>query len=433
MTVSRVHAGGAPVWRLLVAAVPLVVAGCNDGPCDRAIEPLAALSVETVKGAAPDQVKAWRGQLDAARKTCTAEKHQEKLERIRDVDLAITMRSADLAIEEGQAVQAKAAAPVSSNRVAVPSTWPVNCVDVVREGAFAGLLAPGIPREVARHLATGTKPAAPAGDADAGAPPTPTASAAAGAPAPGATASGGPDEALVLAGRPVYLTARGGKLEGAMFEDGAFKVQQQLAWPAEAAEGGAVSRIVAAKGPDVLGVAWIADLSVWFATLDVGTETWTAAAEIPVSGDDGGRDLVLGDLTWGRASFGLVLGTERGFAFVEILPSARAVRPAALQPAYVVGRPRIAWDGSRFVVVAGRDDGVPSIGFWRAPDGSSPAQWIPLVDELPRGATLLPLDGELIFRDGSTHIAFRVSQADTPTTYLGHALPGGPSAVETCP
>ncbi len=398
--------------RALVLGGALVLAGCGDGPCETAIVPLASLRPDTIKSAPPEMLAPWKKQLDAARATCSAEGKSDALERIRDVDLAITMRSADFTIEAGARAEKKVAA-VASNRVAVPTSWPVTCSDVAREGAFTGLLPSGIPREVAGHLVA----APPMEDA--------------GTARPG---GGPPDESLVLAGRAVYLSARGGKLEGSIFQDGAFKVQQQLAWPAEAAaEGGTIDRIVAAKGPDGLGVAWVANLSVYFALLDVGTESWSAFGEIPVSGDDGGRDLTLGDLAWGRASFGLVLGTEKGFAFVEILPTARAVRPAALQPAFIAGRPRIAWDGARFVVAAGRDDRTPSMGFWRAPDGSYPAEWMPLVDVLPQGGVLAPLDGELLSREGSIHLAFRVSRGDTASLHVGHALPGGPSAVETCP
>lgn len=382
----------------------LATAACGgDGPCDQGVEQLRALRPETIRASSREIVEPWKTQLDATRSACAAEGRASKLDDIAEVDHAITMRWADITLEVASQVE-KAAASSSAPPAPrpLPASWEVGCGDVVRDGAFVGLLAPGVPREVAGRLVGGADPKA-----------TP------------------PDEALVLGGRPVYLAARGAKLEGSIFENGSFQVQQSLAWPPEA--GGAVERLVAARGPDVLGVAWIADLTVHFATLDIGTERWTAYGEIPVSGDDGGRDLVLGDLAWGRASFGLALGTARGFAFVEILPTARAVRPAVLQAAFVTGAPRIAWDGERFAVAAGGPDGAPSMGLWRAADGASPSTWLPLLATVPAGATVEPLTGELVSKGGALHLGFRVVTGQGPQVHLGHALAGGPAAVETCP
>lgn len=375
--------------------------GCGgDGPCERGIAELSALRPETIRGSSREVLEPWKKQLDATRSACAAADRSGKLEAIGEIDHAITMRSAELMLEAGQAIER--AASSASAAPTLPARWDVACSDVVKDGGFVGLLGPGVPREAAARLVPGAAPGA-------------------------ATA----DEAVVLGGQPVFLSARGGKLEGAVLDGAELKVQQTLPWPADLPP--PARGLVAARGPDVLGVAWIADLTVHFATLDVGTEQWTSWGEIPVSGDDGGRDLTLGDLAWGRASFGLVLGTARGFAFVEILPTARAVRPAVLQPAYVAGSPRIAWDGERFAVAAGNADGAPSMGVWRAADGARPSTWTPLLASPPPGATIEPLTGELVARGGALHLAFRVVTGQGPRVHLGHALPGGPAALETCP
>jgi hypothetical protein len=388
--------------RTAAAAVALLASGCRgDGPCEKGVAGLAALQPATIRSADQRALEPWKKQLDATRAACAADGKSDALDEVAEVDHANTMRWAYLLLADGRRFEL-AAAPASASAPTLPSSWAIGCSDVVKDGAFLGLLTAGLPREAASHLVPSGDPKAP--------------------PA---------DDAVVVGGSPIFLSARGGKLEGAILKDGELSVQQSLPWP----EGlpPPSGRLLAARGPDGLGIAWIADLTVHFAVLDVGTEQWSASGEIPLSGDDGGRDLVLGDLAWGRASFGLVLGTARGFAFVEILPTARAVRPAILQPAFVAGAPRIAWDGARFAIAAGSADGAPSMGIWRAADGASPSSWAPLLAAPPPGATIEPLTGELVSRDGALHLAFRVVTGRGPQVHLGHAVPGGPTALETCP
>lgn len=433
----RCAAGLPPLATGLLLGVAYGSGGCGGhSACDDAIEQLAALRPETVRDAPLDMVTPWKELLGGARTSCTAEGRASALERVAEVEHAITMRSADLAIAAATAASASA----SSSAPAPPPVWTLHCADVVTEGAFSGLLPAGIPRSVAARLVA--PPASASGAADAGPPEgpaegeAPTNAAPAGAKVTGlkAPTKAAPDEALTLGGSPVYLTARGNQLEGATFDGTSFEVKQSLAWPPElAGESGPVDRVVAARGPDVLGVAWVSNLTVFFAVLDPATEKWTASGELPVSGDDGGRDLVVADVAWGRASFGLTLRTASGFAIVEVLPNARAVRPATLVKAFVAGTPRIAWGGERFVIAAGRADGEPSLGFWLAPDGVQPASWLPLLPSVPAGSTIEPLLGDLVAKDGAVHLAFRVGgpAGAPPQLHLGHAL-GSTVALETC-
>ncbi len=395
---------------LAVVALAALAGGCADSACDKAVNELAALRPDSIQGAPPEVVTPWQAKVEAARATCAGEKRPERLDRIADVLTAIELRAADFTIEQAQL--AAAARSVAAAPPPVPK-WTVHCSDVTHAGSFHGLLPAGLPRNVAAFLVADPTPPR---DADAGAPPAP------------------PQEALTLGGRPVYLSARAGKLEGSIFDGSRFSVQQSLGWPAEAAsEGVPVERIVAARGDGTLAIAWLGDARAFFALLDVASERWSSFAELAISGDDGGRDLRLGDMIWGRTSFGLVLGTARGFAFAEILPNGRQARPAKLQPAFIAGTPRIAWDGQQFMIAAGRPDGEPSMGIWRAPTGASPAVLMTLLDRVPQGE-IAPLDGELIAKDSAAHLAFRVKTSPIEaTTYLGHANGDGAVQLETCP
>jgi len=395
---------------LAIALLASLITGCSDSACDKEASELSSLRTETIRGAPAEVLRPWQAKLEAAQATCAREKRSDRLARVADIQHAIEMRGADLSIEEGE--KARAARSASAAPPPVPK-WTVHCADVVHDGGFHGLLAAGLPRNVAGFLHP--DPHAEK-NADAGASVAP------------------PHEALILGGRSVYLSSRSGKLEGAIFDGSRFVAQQSLGWPAEAArEGAAVDRIIAARGEDTLAIVWIADLRVFFAVLDVASERWSAFAELAISGDDGGRDLKLGDLTWGRASFGLVLATAGGFAFAEVLADGRMARPAKLQPAYVAGVPRIAWDGQQFMIAAGRPDGEPSMGIWRAPTGAAPATLITLLDRVVGDGALAPLIGELVAKDDAVHLAFqvRVSPLES-TTYLGHTN-GTSSQLENCP
>lgn len=396
----------------------VVLTGCADTACDKAVNELGALRPDTIKSAPADLVTQWQAKLEAARATCGNEKRPERLDRIAEVATAVDLRAADFTIEEAnRAAAARSAGPAPPP----PPKWTVPCGEIVHDNGFHGLLAPGLPRNVAGFLAPGTTALAspeggsPAG-VDAGAPPAP------------------PQEALILGARPVYLSARDGKLEGSVFDGGRFTVQQSLGWPAEAArEGASVDRMIAARGEGTLAIVWIADLRVFFAVLDVASERWSSFAELAVSGDDGGRDLKLGDVIWGRSSFGIVLGTARGFAFIEVLPDGKQARPAKLQPAFIAGTPRIAWDGQQYMIAAGRPDGEPSMGIWRAPTGASNGVFMTLLDRVPAGE-VEPLTGELLAKDGAVHLGFRVRTSPVEaTTYLGHANGDGAAQLEKCP
>lgn len=397
----------------VAAAASWLVTGCSSSACDKAIDELAPLRPNTIKAAPPDVVGPWEAKILAARATCIAEKHPEQMDRIAEVETAITLRAADFAIEAGEKA---ALARSASAKPPPPPVWTVHCADVVHDRGFHGLLPEGMPRNVAGFLVPDGAAPRSADALDAGAPAPP------------------PQAALVLGGRPVYLSARGGKLEGSSFDGSRFTPQQSLGWPPEAArQGVAAERIVAAHGEGTLAIAWIADLRVFFAVLELASERWTALSELAISGDDGGRDLKLGDLTWGRSTFGLVLATASGFAFAEIVPDGRLARPARLQSAFVAGAPRIAWSGQEFMIAAGKADGSPSMGIWRAPTGSAAATFLTLLDAVPSGASVQPLTGELLAKDGAVHVAFRVRVSPTESaTYLGHADEVSHVQLESC-
>lgn len=246
-----------------------------------------------------------------------------------------------------------ATAPTQS----APTELEPTCADLhMKLGRYPGLLPEGVPAAVAEHLVY------PRGRG-AVAPPIP-----------------------IRIGSDVYFVHEGidhDQLRVFSFSGDRFDLVHTVPVPSAPSHDRLSSyQLDVAAGPSSLGLAVVSGRQMFFVLVD--TRKWVVKkiVPLPIEEETPFTDFHHPHIAWGGGNYGIAVRTDHRLVWQAVTENGKPIGPPSYFKSSSYIEPRVAYNGSKFGILAGRsgDSNSYSIGLWEmSPDGKG-AQYLPIVD-----------------------------------------------------